>query len=49
MEIAPQSLVKLTYNFYGFKADLSAASEFLTRNVSGTPGAFLDWMMKRDA
>lgn len=49
MEITPQSLIELTYNFYGLKADLSAAAEFLRRNVLGTPGAFVDWMAKQDA
>ena len=49
MEISPQSLIELTYNFYGLKADLSSAVEFLQRNVLGTPGAFYDWMTKQDA
>ena len=41
----PQLLLDQTQNFYGLKADLSAAIEFIEKQVSATPGAFYDWFM----
>lgn len=49
MNITPQLLIEQTYNFYGFKADLSSAVEFINRVVSATPGSFYDWVMKQQS
>lgn len=46
MEITPQILIDMTYNFYGAKADLAAAMEYLRLTECPQPGAFYDWMMK---
>lgn len=43
-----QLLVDDTQNYYGLKADISAAVEFITRNITATPGAFYDWIMRQN-
>lgn len=43
--LSPQSLIEQTHNFYGLKADLAAAIEFIEKQVVPTPGSFYDWMM----
>lgn len=45
MELTPLMLIEETYNYYGLKADLSAAIDFVSRNAPATPGAFYDWVM----
>lgn len=47
MSITPQSLIDLTYNFYGVKADIASAVEYLNHNTSATPGSFCDWFQKQ--
>lgn len=47
MNITPQLLIEQTQNFYGLKAELSAAVEFLNRAVGATPGSFYDWVMDK--
>ncbi len=46
MELTPSMLIEETYNYYGIKADLSAAIDFVNQHASVTPGAFYDWMKK---
>lgn len=46
MELTPLMLIEETHNYYGLKADLSAAIDFISRNAPATPGAFYDWVMK---
>lgn len=45
--ITPQILIDETHNYYGLKAELSAAIEFISHNVSATPGSFYEWVMKK--
>lgn len=45
--ITPDHLIEETYNYYGLKAELSAAKEFISRNMSATPGSFYDWIMSK--
>jgi len=44
----PQMLIEQTQNYYGLKADLTAAMEFISQHVQATPGAFYDWIMKKN-
>ncbi len=44
----PQMLIEQTQNYYGLKADLSAAIEFISQHVPATPGAFYDWITKKN-
>lgn len=42
--ITPQLLIEETYNYYGLKAELSVAKEFISRHISATPGIFYEWI-----
>lgn len=48
MIINPQLLIEETYNFYGLKASLAAATEFIKQFGSATPGSFYDWVHKAE-
>lgn len=40
-------LIDQTQNFYGLKAALADAEEFLSAVVHATPGSFYDWMTRQ--
>jgi len=42
--LTPEMLVKETHNYYGLKADLHHAIEYLSNQVHATPGNFYDWL-----
>lgn len=46
MNFTPQLLVEQTHNFYGLKADIAAAAEFLKLFVGATPGSFYEWVTR---
>lgn len=49
MKFTPQMLVEQTYNYYGLKADIAAAAQFIEKYVSATPGAFYEWVNNQSA
>lgn len=44
MEIAARNLIEETYNYYGLKASLQLAMDYLEQFGCATPGSFLDWI-----
>lgn len=49
MDVTPQALIEQTYNYYGLKADLAAAAEFIKLFVCATPGGFYEWLLRQDS
>lgn len=47
MDITPQMLIEQTQNFYGLKAELATAIEFIERGLGSTPGSFYEWMIRQ--
>ena len=47
MELTPQMLIEQTQNFYGLKADLATAIEYLDRYAGVTPGSFYEWVIQQ--
>ncbi len=47
MNLTPQMLIEQTQNFYGLKADIAAAIEFIDHCVSATPGSFYEWVTRQ--
>ena len=48
MDIVAKNLIEETYNYYGHKASLSLAMDYLQQFGSATPGSFLDWIQNRN-
>lgn len=48
MNITPQILIEETYNYYGKKASLPMAVEFIDQFGCATPGRFFDWICNQD-
>lgn len=46
IKFTPQLLIEQTQNFYGLKADIAAATEFLKLVVGATPGSFYEWVTR---
>ncbi len=44
----PQMLIEQTQNYYGLKVDLSLAMEYISQHVHVTPGAFYEWITKKN-
>ena len=42
-----EHLIEETHNYYGLKAEIEAAAEFLTLCGVPTPGAFYDWVTRK--
>lgn len=49
MELTAQMLIEQTHNFYGLKAELSKAKEYLANFVGATPGGFYDWVHQQNS
>lgn len=45
--ITPQTLIEETHNYYGLKAELAMAIDYISHNVSVTPGSFYEWIMTK--
>lgn len=47
IDITPETLIEETYNYYGIKAELEAAIEFLSHQVHATPSSFMEWICRK--
>lgn len=45
--ITPQILIEETHNYYGLKAELAMATDYISHNVSVTPGSFYEWIISK--
>jgi len=45
--ITPQALIEQAENFYGFKAKLNDAIDYLERGNAVSPGNFIDWLSRQ--
>lgn len=49
MDITAQNLIEETYNYYGLKASLKLAVEFIEQFHCATPGSFYEWVNRDNA
>lgn len=47
MDITAQTLIEQTFNFYGFKAELTKANEYLAHAIGASPGGFIEWLNQK--